>query len=443
MDRDNAFEPSVQERIPFGGIELVFEKRFDGKTEKLFVSIEKDGVIVDSPKGYSLNAFEIENQLGKIRNRVSKHLEKEQKNDLEKVFSEVIARHYEHLKGLSSAPIPDELMPEKKKKIYIITDIRRERALRFLEKEDVLSFYLKVLKKSHIGDDAVKVAALLSRCSAYIDSGEIHLWLVGGSGKGKKLLGKIVIYFPEHKCKVWASLSPTTIKYFGEENDLWGFLHHFDEGKIIGEAIGFLRSLTSGSDFGGIPRDIGFVREQKYIGTKIDPKQIVWISSVHTLEDEDNQLPNRFFIMNVDESTAQDKIVHAFQKDVLGSGEECDVPSEDIELIKDILYVLSGEDSKEVTKVIIPYIRHIDYTDTHDRRMFPLFCKFIKASAKLHEYQRMKAEDNSILAGYEDYLVARYLWDRFYETQILKVSEKAAMIYYFLGTENEKKTVSN
>lgn len=313
---------------------------------------------------------------------------------------------------------------EKNNKIKDYSSEEKEKAIKILKYGDPLKFCLKALMKHHIGEQHILLLLLISGVSTGLRDRKmlIHVMGVGASGKGKtdsmENVGKMLSEF-----EPIISASPKNIFYKAENETLIdnGVLF-FPENDIKDlEFQALERVLTDDKD---ITPKHETVINQSARSLEIKQINVMWRNSVGTSDDEDNQLNNRYYIFNVDESIEQDQSVfYHIKKNWNVTQHKDDSKLRIGKIITDLI-------KSEPVKVIIPYVMAIELTNMDDRRTLKKFLRLVTCVTYFYRFQRAKC-DKYILSEMKDFEIANLIWEKInkyessklpeYETNIIEV----------------------
>lgn len=304
---------------------------------------------------------------------------------------------------------------------------QHNKALDILTNGNPLKYCLESLKQLHIGEEHILLLLLLSGVTPGLRDRRwlIHCMGVGQSGKGKtnsmEVVGKIFNNFD-----VNISASPKSIFYKADNETLVnnGILFFPENDCKSEEFLALERVLTDDKDI--IPRH-DTVINQKAVTLEIPQINVMWRNSVGTSTDDENQLNNRYYIFNVDESKEQDQAVF---EHIINNFNVSQIRNDyDISVCK-IITDLIKEESKQI---IIPYIRGINLTAQDDRRTLKKFLRLIVAVTYFNRFQRVSS-DNMIFSEVQDFEIANAIWEKInkyessklpeYETNILEEVSK-------------------
>jgi hypothetical protein len=148
------------------------------------------------------------------------------------------------------------------------------------------------------------------------------------------------------------------------------------------------------------------VTREGYAELEIPERIAWWLTSVDSpFSDE---LLNRLFGLDVDDSAEQDAAVTRQQLERAKHGEVSLPEDEEVEVCRAIIHQVRTHNFK----VLIPYSDYIVWNGTGDRRNLPRFLDLIKGFAALRFMQRAEFCDNEILASLRDFEDAKALYEQ-------------------------------
>jgi hypothetical protein len=101
-------------------------------------------------------------------------------------------------------------------------------------------------------------------------------------------------------------------------------------------------------------------KNNKPIELELDGMPVVWANNMETIEEKGNQLMNRFFKTNVDESIAQSKTVEQHQKNEMMFGRRMNEDA--VSLTKKIIELITKEGGFEVLNPFAGFLEQGDYS---------------------------------------------------------------------------------
>ncbi|MEE9174312.1 MAG: hypothetical protein V3U30_04985 [Thermoplasmata archaeon] len=258
----------------------------------------------------------------------------------------------------------------------------------------------------HAGDDHLKLLVFcICLTSGLKEKG--HFWAVGRSQMGKsRLETKTAELFPN--VEVYDTQSPLFLLYQVKDEG-----PEYLKGKIvvIEEVLdhpavwGLIKRLTS-ADKDHVTH--GTVVNGRPLKLEIVGLPVVLSNSVETSVDE--QINNRFFIGNVDESAAQDERVRDFQVEE-AEGLARAERERKVALGRAIVQQILSERDVEV---LLPAARFIDFPMTAERVNRKKFYRLVKVVAYANRYRRRRLgkgrDEGPLVATEEDARFAYGLW---------------------------------
>lgn len=291
----------------------------------------------------------------------------------------------------------------------------KRKAMEILEKGDPVGYIIGTYNRLHVGDTQIGKVLLLSIANqCIINSGGLQPKLSGPSGKGKTHAAKAMFHLiPDVGYKLEGSLSAKALFY---HPDLKPGTIIFSDDVTIGQDLEdtLKRAMTNFQE----PTNHMTVRDGVYQELVIPPRIVWWLTSVsNPFSDE---LSNRLFGLNVDDSVEQDGAVtnQQFENAVHG---DVELPEdEDIKICRAIIHVIK----KRLFKVDIPYARGIVWMDSSgDRRNLPRFLDIIRGFAVLRFMQRFELNDDEICASIKDFEDSKALFEEGQASLTTKLTE--------------------
>jgi len=123
------------------------------------------------------------------------------------------------------------------------------------------------------------------------------------------------------------------------------------------------------------------VINQEYRELTIPERTVFWMTAVNT--DFSDELINRIYDLNVDESTETDEAVLLYRKERAGYVSEA-FPEDEVGVCRAIIHEVKAY----LFDVIIPYFNEIEWKVSKDRRNFDRFIDLIKGFAAMRFMQR-------------------------------------------------------
>lgn len=276
-------------------------------------------------------------------------------------------------------------------------------ALDILENGDPIKYILDVYGRLHVGDIEIGTVLLLSIANqSVLNSEGLQPKLSGPSGKGKTHAAKAIFHLiPDVGYKLEGSLSAKSMYYYPDLAA--GTVIFSDDIRINFDLEDTLKRAMSNFQK---PTTHRTVTREGYKELEIPERIAWWLTSVdNPFGDE---LANRLFGLDVDDSPTQDEAVVRQQ---LERAENADVAlpeNEDVKICRAIIH----EVKMNLFKVVIPYAKQIEWRGAGDRRNLPRFLDLIKGFAAMRFMQRTIAFENEIIATIEDFDDAKALYEK-------------------------------
>lgn len=279
----------------------------------------------------------------------------------------------------------------------------KAKAIEILKSGDPIAHIIKVYNRLHVGDTGIGKVLLLSiACQSVLNSEGLQPKLSGGSGKGKTHAAKAMFHLiPDVGYKLEGSLSAKSLFYHPDLKA--GTVVFSDDVKMSDELEDTLKRAMS--NFQQKTKHNTVDKNRDYSELEIPERVSWWLTSVaNPFSDE---LLNRLFGLNVDDSVEMDTRVTEEQLKNAESGEVSLPEDEDVTLCRAIIHIIKGK----LLQVDIPYAKLIVWKASDDRRNLPRFLDLIRAFAVLRFMQRIELTDNEIGASLEDFEDAKKLFE--------------------------------
>ena len=285
----------------------------------------------------------------------------------------------------------------------IADPVIKAEALDILQNGDPVDYILSVYSRIHVGDVQIGKVLLLSIANqSVLNSEGLQPKLSGASGKGKTHAAKSMFHLiPDVGYKLEGSLSAKSMYY--NPNLVPGTVIFSDDIRINPDLEDTLKRAMA--NFQQVTMHRVITREG-YKELEIPERIAWWLTSVDSpFSDE---LLNRLFGLDVDDSVDQDEAVTKQQLERAKYGDVALPEDDDVKVCRAIIH----EVKKKLFKVIIPYSDLIDWKGAGDRRNLPRFLDLIRGFAALRFMQRIEFSDNEILASLKDFEDAKALYEQ-------------------------------
>jgi hypothetical protein len=318
------------------------------------------------------------------------------------------------------------LRKSEEKPLYSDEDFKE--AERIAKEELPLSFLVETISKIHSREKDSILLLLLSGISSGNANRKLilHTMAVGSSGKGKTAVMDAVskVFTKVQRITSSSAKSQFYKSKIGQMIDK-GILI-FDEAENSKEAQALERAYTD--PVGENPSHETVDKDGNFNRIEIKEKNAVWRNSVNTPEDNEGQLCNRYIMFNVDESSLQDHIVFQHQINKLAFGGDEKLEDKSFKVAKALTDLIK----KESIKVFIPYAHLLNPSKKSNRRSFGKFLSFIWAVTYFSRFQRKQIGDYYI-ATFDDFTVAKLVWDKVNRMEHLHIREKDQLILAILN----------
>jgi len=173
-------------------------------------------------------------------------------------------------------------------------------------------------------------------------------------------------------------------------------------------------------------------KKREYLKAKIEGLPVIWTNSATPIESE--QILNRFWKFNVDETLIQDKIIHEYQQeeDLLG-----DMTERELEKIKQAKAEISFIFNTKNLKILNPFALCWEVRTKANRNMRPMIRAIINVLAYSNRMIRPHINEDTILASLSDNIIAFFIWSSFEIYQLKKVPERYLKLLNVLNS-NER-----
>lgn len=279
----------------------------------------------------------------------------------------------------------------------------KKKARDILRNGDPVEHILSIYSRLHVGDVQIGKVLLLSIANqSVLNSEGLQPKLSGASGKGKTHAAKAMFHLiPDVGYKLEGSLSAKSMYYFPDLKP--GTVIFSDDIRINADLEDTLKRAMSNFQQPTLHRTI--IRES-YAELEIPGRIAWWLTSVENPYGD--ELLNRLFGLDVDDSVDQDEAVTKQQLERAKYGDVALPEDDDVKVCRAII----NEVKKKLFKVIIPYSDYIVWKGAGDRRNLPRFLDLIKGFAALRFMQRSEIFDDEILASLKDFEDAKALYEQ-------------------------------
>ncbi len=301
-------------------------------------------------------------------------------------------------------------------KLYDLTDpARMGKAIDVLSNGNPLQYLMEYYQIRHSGDLVLGKIIFIAIANQSISNSEgIQPHLGGRSGTGKTHAAKTVVAaVPDMPYKKEGSLSAKSLYYQKDLPD--GLIFFSDDINISPDLEDTLKRSMSNFQENTIHNTV----INGAAGTLELPKRIMWLLTSVAIDGSD-ELKNRLYQQNVDESSMQDENVAKMQLE-----EACHVERYDrVEVIKIICQLIIYIVKKQLFEVDVPYSKRIVPSKhvTKDRRRLPRFIDMVKGIALFNFMQRQFDDRGRLIATLDDFYEAKELFEANIESQVTNLT---------------------
>jgi hypothetical protein len=266
------------------------------------------------------------------------------------------------------------------------------------------------------GDRKGKIAVIISGLSSGLKE-KLHLYAMGNSQKGKSWTQERI---GTHLFSSFEKVNSSSAKafYYEAENDPHIFentIKMYDEFADQSEDLqNQIKAFTSQGINEAILKTVDIKR--KYLKMKVIGVPVVWTNSAAPIKNE--QILNRFWKINIDESATQDNIVEKYQQKNEKLGNEIKRYDEVIKSARNEISFILSEKNMEVQN---PFADFWTVRLPANRNWRPMITMIIKALAYSNRILRPHIGNDTILASLADNVIAFHIWSAFEIYQIKKV----------------------
>ena len=301
-------------------------------------------------------------------------------------------------------------------KVYnLIDSARLDKAIDILKNGNPLQYLMNYYQMNHSGDLALgKLIFIAIANQGILNSEGIQPHLGGRSGTGKTHAAKTVFAaIPDMPYKKDGSLSAKSLYYQRGLPD--GLIFFSDDIKISPDLEDtFKRSMSS---FQENTKHSTIINGEAC--TLVLPKRIMWLLTSVAIDGSD-ELRNRLYQQNVDESSTQDEKVAEMQLENACHIDKFDGLEEMKVICQSIIYIIK----RQLFEVDIPFSKRIKPNKhvTKDRRRLPRFIDMIKGITLFNFMQRQFDNRGRLIATLEDFYEAKELFEANTESQVTNLT---------------------
>ena len=309
-------------------------------------------------------------------------------------------------------------------------DMIEQEADRILRESNPIGFIKEQFEKIHVGDEIIFYGLLASIGSQLCrPSDGIQPGLTGESGKGKTDSCRALYHLLPDDYKANNGFSNKS--FFYDTSIKPGTVFFFDDAANLREEIqDMIKQSTSAFQE---PFTYRTVINHKLEKLKIPARMVYWITTVGG--NFEMQFLNRQLNLSVDDSTNQDDLVMSMTKERYKGGDDRFSESNEVKVCREIFRMLKD---REPVTVKIPYADKIHWNQPKNRRNLPMFFDTINAFTAILQYQRKQDSSGAVLAGREDFELAKKLWMRIGREQVGKLTPDDMRLLNSIRENGEK-----
>ncbi len=264
--------------------------------------------------------------------------------------------------------------------------------------KDIIPTLLKEIHKKVVGEDIAIKTIILTKALELVENKDptsANLMVNANSGSGKDFVTRNTLaIFPNETTISRTNITPNVLTYWEPPGGTWNgkslYLEDIKE-DVLNSPV--FKTMASGRSSATV------TIKQKAVDIDIDGKPSMFITTAAA--EPNPELLRRFPIVKLTETKEQTKAIKKRQaKSAKGSWK--------VSYDSAVTKFLSTLD---IYSVDIPFAEELDehFPDEHliMRTNFPRFLDYIKASTALHQHNREKNADGSLIATGDDYSLAR------------------------------------
>jgi len=298
---------------------------------------------------------------------------------------------------------------------------RIKKAEEFLMNKEMFKLIVEdEFDKMIVGETNSRKAIFLLNCSVWVKDVVAHTFIGGESSVGKDHVAKNILkIFPQGKVIMATKITPQAFTYW-HENDLnWNWNDKIVYLPDVHDSVlnsATFKVMASEGTKAVVVRN-GKTEEIEIKGI---PNLVVTTAESEPI----NEILNRFNLLSLDESDSQTTAIMEFEAMKAKFNKQ-------INYSKDVVDALR---MLKTVEVIVPFSdKMVKYfpSNVKLRRIFKNFINLIKASAALHQFQRVK-DGKKIIANEQDYEIAREVIENIREETIsgLTAREKRYLLAF-------------
>ena len=324
-------------------------------------------------------------------------------------------------------------------------DAAHDAAINILTKGDARRFILDTFKTQHIGDIDTAEGILIGTANQSISNSKgIQSAVYGESGQGKSHAARAMLHLMPEAYYMIATLSDKSLFYMNADELRAGMTIFSDDAKISDGLEGIIKRSTSAFQEETVNKVSSKEGGKWQTKSLTIPARINWLlTSVDSQGSE--QLLNRQIGFGVDESSAQDDNVTAFELTKALEGKPEFEITDDVltcrEIIQEIKTDSKGKERLSIVK--IPYALRIEWLDRKNRRNLPIFLDMVKGYTALNFMQREHDIEGALIATESDFKAAERLYNTRGGFQSLHIHEREKEMLQYIVNNGEGLTTAD
>lgn len=314
--------------------------------------------------------------------------------------------------------------------------IINKKALEIIQIGKPMDYIMRVFHEDYVGGEEYgRLLILGCTCGTCNNTYGLHPSVEGESGDGKTLAMKTMANEMPPEYVIKGTISPKAL--FSCEVKPGSLVFLNDTGKMD---EGLAQLIKTASDY----YQEGTEHRSTFSGEGFHgrlPKCINWWITGVDAGSFDVQILNRNVNVNIEETNKVLKQEHKEDiflqqmKDAV-CGRQMNKITEDVLVCRAIFKHLLEQPQ---VNVIIPWMIDeegeliLQWNGTDNSRNFPIFLDMIKTSASIHRYQRVRDENQSIIATIDDFDEAMRIWNKVAKEQVTKYNRKDQELFQALN----------
>jgi hypothetical protein len=310
-------------------------------------------------------------------------------------------------------------------------------ALGIHKHRDPREYILNTFNTLHVSDRDVGGGILIGCTNqSILNSHGVQPNLTGETGEGKTHAAQAMIHLFPPNYVLNETLSDKALYYLRDDLKKAGLVIFSDDFTLSEVLEGTIKRAMSNFQ-GRTAQRISVKVGGQWVSKKVEiPERIMWLLT--SVDDKGSeQFVNRQIGFGVDASEDQDRRIVAFEKEKAAAATEEWPLTDEVLVCRELIRMIKEDEvgNERTFKVKIPFSGHIEWSDTKNRRNFPLFLDLVKGYAVLRFMQREIDEEGCIIATEKDFDAAVRLYGSRAGLQKLHVTEAEKRFLQVLDQE--------